>query len=437
MSSLAEQVAYAALARFNSLPEKCKPRTLADGRREWTPMSAVVLVAQNGGAHDLNCVSLATGTKCLSASAMHKCKGLVLHDSHAEVLALRGLNHWLLSEVQAMLQIPAYQSPYLEFCQRQSTLTDEEDCAQVDGPPFNIKDNIKICFFTTEAPCGDASMELLIESFPSSAATPWPADGQRDIQLQGRGHFSLLGYTRRKPARADAEPSLSKSCTDKLAVKQFTSVLSFPADLFIQKSASAFIQCVVVYTNQYHATGYERAFGRAGRLSQLSNTGHFFNVEPLPADFPRFTFDKRQQSSGALPKTTSKVTNISALAIRRNRPNKSDVVEVLVNGVKQGYKQWDERSSKASVVCRKNLWDLALSISDQLGTSWVAEQTTGAPAHPKIDWLGDIQGALSANTYDDAKSSCLRGRPRHCRKRVTDVLGNWCKNTGDGNWCQS
>ncbi|OCT53125.1 tRNA-specific adenosine deaminase [Cladophialophora carrionii] len=400
-------------------------------------MSAVVLVAQNGGAQDLNCVSLATGTKCLPASAMPKCKGLVLHDSHAEVLALRGLNHWLLSEVRAMLQVPAYQSPYLEFCQRQTTLTDEEDSGQLEEPPFKIKDNIAIYFFTTEAPCGDASMEILIESFPSSAAAPWPVDGQGDMQLLGRGHFSLLGYTRRKPARADAEPSLSKSCTDKLAVKQFSSVLSFPADVFIQKSSSAFIQSVVVYSDQYHATGYGRAFGRAGRLSQLSDIGHFFSVEPLPVDFPHFTFAKNRQSSGALLKTTSKVSNISALAIRRTESDKTDIVEVLVNGVKQGYKQWDERSSKASVVCRRNLWDVALTISRQLEAFRDVEQTTRTVTHCKGDWWKDIRCTLSARTYDDAKSSCLRGPSRDCRKRVTGALGNWCKNTGDGNWCRS
>jgi tRNA-specific adenosine deaminase 1 len=303
-------------------------------------------------------------------------------------------------------------------------------------PPFRIKDNVAIYFFTTEAPCGDASMEILMESFPSDAAEPWPVDGQTDVQLQGRGHFSLLGYTRRKPARADAEPSLSKSCTDKLAVKEFSSVLSFPADLFIQKTASAFIRSVVVYSDQYHATGYERAFGRSGRLSKLNSIGHFFNVEPLPVEFPRFAFDKSQRGSGALPQTASKVTNVSALSIRRTGSDRPDIVEVLINGVKQGYKQWDERSSKASVVCRKKLWDLALSISSLLEAHQNAERIA-CTAYRKIDWLEDLRCALSASTYDEAKSSRLRTLSRDRRKRVTDALGNWTKNSGDGSWNQS
>ncbi|KIW73935.1 hypothetical protein PV04_02013 [Phialophora macrospora] len=436
MASLAEQVADVAISTFTSLPEKCKPRTLADGRREWTPMSAVVLLAQNGESQHLTCVALATGTKCLSTSALPKCKGLVLHDSHAEVLALRGFNHWLLSEVQAMLQVPGYQSSYLEPCQGTTTATDETDCRPPYVPSFKIKDNIAIYFFTTEAPCGDASMEILMESFPSDAALPWPVHGETDVQLQGRGHFSLLGYTRRKPARADAEPSLSKSCTDKLAVKQFSSVLSFPADLFIQKTPSAFIRSVVVYSDQYHATGYERAFGRSGRLSKLHSLGHVFNVEPLPVEFPRFAFDKRQQSSGALPQTTSKVTNISALLIRRTRSDRPDIVEVLINGVKQGYKQWDERSSKASVICRKNLWDLALSVSSLLEARHDAERIASTP-HRKIGWLEDLHGTLSSRTYDEAKSSGLRVLFRDRKKQVTDAMGNWTKNRGDGNWSQS
>lgn len=75
MASLAERVATLVLNKFESLPKKCKPRTYPDGRREWTPLSSVVLAhgwyallkagawMPNGGAigdsQDLICVSLA------------------------------------------------------------------------------------------------------------------------------------------------------------------------------------------------------------------------------------------------------------------------------------------------------------------------------------------------------------------------------------------
>jgi tRNA-specific adenosine deaminase 1 len=31
------------LDTFNALPQKFKPRTLADGRREWSPLAGIVL----------------------------------------------------------------------------------------------------------------------------------------------------------------------------------------------------------------------------------------------------------------------------------------------------------------------------------------------------------------------------------------------------------
>ena len=228
MPTIAEAVAQTALAQFDALPGKCKPRRLADGRREWTPMSAVVLV-RTGDKQDPMCVSLATGTKCLPKSAMPKCEGLVIHDSHAEVLALRGFNYWLLSEVQTLLSEPRCESPFLEFCPGRS-ITNASDTSE--HPPLRLKDDMALHFFTTEAPCGDASMEILTRSMPSDATAPWEVDGNAAPSLQGRGHFSLLGHVRRKPARGDAEASLSKSCTDKLAVKQLTSILSFPVRNF-------------------------------------------------------------------------------------------------------------------------------------------------------------------------------------------------------------
>ena len=36
-------MASLALSTFDSLPQRCKPRTYPDGSREWIPMSGIVL----------------------------------------------------------------------------------------------------------------------------------------------------------------------------------------------------------------------------------------------------------------------------------------------------------------------------------------------------------------------------------------------------------
>ncbi len=54
--------------------------------------------------------------------------------------------------------------------------------------------------YCSEAPCGDASMELVMEA--QEDATPWavsvPDEGIAS-GLLGRGSFSQLGIVRRKP----------------------------------------------------------------------------------------------------------------------------------------------------------------------------------------------------------------------------------------------
>ncbi|KIW79051.1 hypothetical protein Z517_08891 [Fonsecaea pedrosoi CBS 271.37] len=426
MASLAERVAQLALLTFNSLPPKCKPRTLPDGTTEWTPMSAVIL-AQEGHDAPLACVSLATGTKCLSASALPRCKGLVVHDSHAEILALRGFNRWILSEVEAILRDPAYRSPYLNISHR-------DDTGKASGCPFRLKDHVTIHFFSTEAPCGDASMEILMDSLPSGNTKPWPVDSSIATLLQGRGYFSLLGHVRRKPARGDAEQSGSKSCTDKIAIKQFTSLLSFPADLFVEKTPNAYVKTVVVYADKYHPGGYQRAFGSRGRLSPLREAGNFFTVAPLPVDFGRFAFDRRLQSSVDSTQTKCKTSNVSAIWVHAADINRRDVVEVLINGVKQGYRQWDERSTKASIVSRKELWVVGARLSGHLENLDIVDDPSGELDRESTGCNTTIRKTLSATTYQEAKLSALRIPHQISKERVTDTLGNWTKNTGDGDW---
>ena len=46
-----DAIADCVISTFNSLPAKFKPRTLADGRREWVPLAGIVLSRGNCVAH--------------------------------------------------------------------------------------------------------------------------------------------------------------------------------------------------------------------------------------------------------------------------------------------------------------------------------------------------------------------------------------------------
>jgi len=139
-----------------------------------------------------------TGMKCLPHSKISQAKGTVLHDWHAEILAVRAFNHFLVQECLDLANSPASSSPFL--LQRRQSDTHEQKCSQ----PFALRDDLKLYMYCSEAPCGDASMELIMDA--QKDATPWPersSSGTESFpegdELLGRGYFSQLGIVRRKP----------------------------------------------------------------------------------------------------------------------------------------------------------------------------------------------------------------------------------------------
>ena len=289
--------------------------------------------------------------------------------------------------------------------------------------PFAFRNNVTFHLFTTEAPCGDASMDLLIKSMPTGDDVPWPMDPMdltdvTESALLGRGYFSQLGAVRRKPSRGDAEATMSKSCSDKLAVKQFTGLLSFPADIFIERTPNSFLQSLVVYSDQYDHVGYERAFGPTGRLSALNIEAHFFKTSTLAASFPRFSFEKNSE------RDSPKASNISALWVLGSDDCTHNTPEVILKGVKQGFKQFEERPGKESAVCRKRMWSRGLEIETLVLS---ASNYSSSYTLPDGPWL-------SIGTYTDSKAHLARAAQSELKRAVTEKLRGWALNTGDEGW---
>lgn len=133
--------------------------------------------------------------KCLPAAKLSSAAGLVLHDWHAEVLAIRAFNHFLLQECLKILE--SHQSASSFIRRREGS-----EMSEVNGlQPFVLRENLQIFMYCSEAPCGDASMELVMEA--QEDATPWPVLENSFLEqipiLKGRANFSELGIVRRKP----------------------------------------------------------------------------------------------------------------------------------------------------------------------------------------------------------------------------------------------
>jgi tRNA-specific adenosine deaminase 1 len=332
----------------------------------------------------------------------------------------------VLNEVHTLVEYSAYESRYIE---RSDDATPADSVSMTYNSYFAFNPDISFHLFTTEAPCGDASLELLMATKAPEEAVPWllPTK-QRDDQstdfLPGRGWFSQLGIVRRKPSRADSEATMSKSCTDKLTMKQFTGMLSFPAYAFVQASTNSFIKTLVVYSHQYHAVGYERAFGAGGRLAPIAKHGHLVQVSVLPDSFPDFEYSRAATGPG------SKTSNISALWILVRSNESSGIAEVLHNGVKEGYKQFEARPGKASIVCRRSLWMMGQKIAS------LRSRPEKMSSDEKAPTLKDVACPLDSEmiSYRKTKDKLAPRRQDHSKRIVIECLPGWKSITVDDAW---
>lgn len=228
-----DEIAACVLDTFRKLPAKRKPLQRPNGSREWVPLSGVVLAKGSRpsirfhfflteifhrwkasllrftGVNSMvmsivifNLTISRTGMKCLPASKVPQAQGIVLHDCHAEIIATRAFNRFLIQECAVLAQDDRAKSQWV----RRATVEERGETFQ---QPFALEDDVVIFFYSSEAPCGDASMELTM--LAQVDATPWerapdttePGLVCTDNALAGRGFFSELGRVRRKPGIAN------------------------------------------------------------------------------------------------------------------------------------------------------------------------------------------------------------------------------------------
>lgn len=329
-------------------------------------------------------------------------------------------------------------------------------------------------------------------------ATPWevirhtdpsPTD-QGDLQeenlLDGRAHFSLLGVVRRKPARMDAESTRSKSCSDKLALRQVSSLLSCETSHLVAPTENAYLAGLVLPEDEISRVGFERSFGKSGRMGALagrswptntehdeSATGYRFRpfevlsvpVEEVEARWP-FAKPKPIQARSVLPSERqsdstdptdvpkkSKPGNVSSIWTassslphpcvmtmdtgRKTLPNlgrsKTGLYETIINGVKQGNRLATPTARGASSLSRAKLWGLLRNIL----------RSKECLREYKIPSLGKnnetLQPVKDASSYEEFKRTGGDiTDPLHIRqKAIHDAkkgLKGWVPNTGDEGW---
>ncbi|CUS12824.1 unnamed protein product [Tuber aestivum] len=399
MDTLGDRIASAVLSAYAELPNKSKPLGRCDAS-EWVPLSGIVLECREG-AGGLTSVALGTGMKCLSRNKIPLAGGMVLHDSHAEVLAIRGLNCFLLEECKALLADKLFVS---KFIRRRS----QQEISHQSPQPFTLRESVLIHFYSSEAPCGDASMEVTMAAQDnpvpwttlSLAPTSTTILASPTALLRGRQYFSELGFVRTKPGRADSSPTLSKSCSDKLSIRQVTSALLSPTTLLISPE-NAYISTVVLPTTPYYPTACARAFSATGRMAPLVgrrfDSGYKFSPFTVKTTNLEFEFSKRAVRTGAVG------SNISAVWVRGRR------IETLIGGVLQGRKQFSSGIKGASMLCKMLIWRLVQEVAEAEG----------------------VEGA-GGDRYRSLKMGVKMATRNEAKEVARGVLGGWVRNGGDG-----
>lgn len=256
---------------------------LQDG--EWTIVAGIAVSDADGD--DVRCVAIGIGLKCL-ASVYILDSGEAVVDSHAEILAGRAFRTWLCTSAEAALPGKA---PAPDNGKSMKWINQN-----VDGSTrarIRIDPSLRFHLYTSEVPCGDASMESLDRNQTDEARQLNESKrkeydtgrlndesaGESSEQgpvIRGRLDYSKVGILRTKPGRPDAPPSFSMSCSDKIARwnvvgvagKRLTDLLEAPIYL-----------STIIVGSSYDHSALQRALFE--RLLVLDNTGE----SSLPGSF--------------------------------------------------------------------------------------------------------------------------------------------------------
>ena len=165
------EIAKAALDHYHhDLPNKGKPRE----NDEWTVYAAIVATLRNSDDNDDEntavVISSATGTKCTAVKS--ETSQWILHDSHAEVLARRGLVRVLWHEIVNRSTTQIMTNNPRTATSPDRTLHLLETIPNSDK--YQLRPGIKLHLYVSDSPCGDASIYPLKSDALTSAIETLP-----------------------------------------------------------------------------------------------------------------------------------------------------------------------------------------------------------------------------------------------------------------------
>ncbi|KAG9272088.1 tRNA-specific adenosine deaminase 1 [Astyanax mexicanus] len=412
----ADEISRAVCEHYHSLPRRGKP----EAGLQWTLLAAVVKISEGASGQSVQreVVALGTGTKCIGRAAM-SCKGDVVNDSHAEVIARRSCVRYLMEQL----------------CKALRGEQDSVFCPADQKGKWKLRPEISFIFFTSHTPCGDASIIPMTDSQMQPCP---PIRGQKDspstnqdletgdvrqidetegvrkrmrvsaesLQQQpsneehgtaksdstqqpdlhrtgakcvpggptdplGSGlEFHRVGLLRVKPGRG--EPTLSLSCSDKIA--RWT-VVGFQGALlshFLQ--GGLYFRALVVGKCPYSQFAMERALKRGAQVSGLPE-GFSVHIPKLLQSSLKF-IHSREHTHLSHNSTQARVVPcgaaISWCAVSRQP------LDVTANGYKQGVTKKAVGTARArSLISKLELFHSFLELLTIADDSQLPESLSG------------------------------------------------------------
>ncbi|SSD59524.1 related to tRNA-specific adenosine deaminase 1 [Saccharomycodes ludwigii] len=319
----------------NNLDKNLKPCIRSNGIKEWTVLAGIV--AYDSASDAYIPVSIATGVKATANSQLQRSNGRILHDCHAEILALRGFNTVLL------MQINNKNGYLLEP-------TEQVEPGAKLYRKFRIKDTLKFALYISQLPCGDCSMEEegantetidIIRDFTDDNVLQYVNADIKTI-LRGRFNYKKKNVVRTKPGRADSKITYSKSCSDKLCLKQVLSICNALTYFYLE--SPVYLDSIIVPNlTPRNVQELKRSFRR---LSSI-DTFHPIDFESTTKCF----INRKMKSDEEASLMCSCVLNIDN--------NQCFIQDGILNGVRNGYYTRGKRPLRKnceSILSRYHQW---------------------------------------------------------------------------------
>ena len=229
-------------------------------------------VMENTASGEYHPVAIGSGTRCITGDQM-SLEGLVVNDSHAEVVARKSLMRFLYRQLTAELR----------------GCPDTIFTASADNPTlFRVRDNFKFHLYISTAPCGDGAQ------FSRSDATNQdpPSDGEHHptmtSKLQGVLRTKMEGGEGTIPI-GDARPQTwdgilaggrlrTMSCSDKVAR---WNVLGLQGALLSQFMEPVYMSSLTLGSLHHHGHLSRAVCCRFADLSPSLPPGYRVNHAPL------------------------------------------------------------------------------------------------------------------------------------------------------------